>query len=60
MQTFDNLEALHSLPRLQHCQLPLDLYNTMVSLVPAGEEESFLFRYLYITRLPTRLRMFPD
>jgi hypothetical protein len=59
-QTFNSLEALHNLPRLQRYQLPLDLYNTMVSLVPSGEEESYLFRYMYIARLPPRLRMFAE
>jgi len=60
LQTFNGLEALHNLPRLQRFQLPLDLYNTMVSLVPAGEDQSYLFRYLYIARLPLRLRMFAE
>jgi len=60
MQTFNSLEALHNLPRLQRCQLPLDLYTTMVSLVPSGEEESYLFRYMFIARLPPRLRMFTE
>jgi len=60
LQTYNSLEALHNLPCLQRCQLPLDLYNTMVSLVPSGEEESFLFRYMYIARLPPRLRMFAE
>jgi hypothetical protein len=59
-QTFHSLEALHNLPRLQHSQLPLDLYNTMVSLVPSGEDESYLFRYMYVARLPPRLRMFAE
>ena len=27
LQTFNGLEALHNLPRLQQAQLPLDLYN---------------------------------
>jgi len=58
LQTFNGLEALHNLPRMQRCQLPLDLYDAMVALVPAGEETSFLFRYLFISRLPTRLRVF--
>ncbi len=59
-QTFHSLEALHNLPRLQRSQLPLDLYNTMVSLVPSGEDESYLFRYMYVARLPPRLRMFAE
>jgi hypothetical protein len=60
LQTFNDLEALHNLPCLQRGQLPSDLYTTMVNLVPPGEEESFLFRYLYIARLPPRLRMFAE
>ena len=60
LQTFNGLEALHNLPRLQRCQLPLDLYNTMVALVPTGEDQTFLFRYLYISRLPPRLRIFAE
>jgi len=51
---------LHNLPCLQRGQLPSDLYTTMVNLVPPGEEECFLFRYLYIARLPPRLRMFAE
>ena len=60
LQKFNGLEALHNLPRMQRSQLPLDLYNTMVALVPAGEDQSFLFRYLFISRLPPRLRMFAE
>ena len=43
---------------MQHCQLPWDLYSTLVYLVPAGEEEPFLFLYWYIARLPPGLRMY--
>ncbi len=59
-QTFNSLEALHNLPRLQHFQLPSDLYSIMVSLVPSGEDQSYLFRYMYVSRLPPRLRMFAE
>ncbi len=57
-QMFDNLGLLHSLPRLQHGQLPLDLYQAMYRLAPPGEEDSFLFRYQFVSRLPLRLRLF--
>jgi len=57
-QTLDNIGLLHALPRLQYAQLPLDLWTSMVALVPPGEEESFLFRYLFLSRLPSRLRGF--
>jgi len=57
-QTFDDLELLHGLPRLQRGQLPIDLYRVMVCLVPPGEEESFLFRYQFVSPLPLRLRLF--
>jgi hypothetical protein len=60
LETFNGLDALHDLPCLQRSQLPLDLYNTMVSLVPAGEDQSYLFRYLFIARLLLRLRMFAE
>jgi len=57
-ETLDNIGLLHALPRLQNAQLPIDLWTAMVTLVPPGEEESFLFRYLFISRLPSRLRSF--
>ena len=57
-ETLDNIELLNALPRLQEAQLPIDLWTAMVALVPPGEEESFLFRYLYISRLPSRLKSF--
>ena len=57
-QTLDDLEELHNLPGLQQAQQPMDLFRAMVNLVPPGEEETFLFRYLFITRLPPRLRIF--
>jgi len=57
-ETLDNIGLLHALPRLQNAQLPLDLCTAMVALVPPGEEESFLFRYLFLSRLPSRLRSF--
>jgi len=57
-ETMDNIGLLHALPRLQEAQLPIDLWTAMVALVPPGEEESFLFRYLFISRLPSRLRIF--
>ncbi len=57
-ETLDNIGLLHALPRLQNAQLPLDLWTAMVALVPPGEEESFLFRYLFLSRLPSRLRSF--
>ncbi len=57
-ETLDNIGLLHALPRLQEAQLPIDLWTAMVTLVPPGEEESFLFRYLFISRLPSRLRTF--
>ena len=57
-QTFDDLGLLHSLPRLQRGQLPLYLYRVMVPLVSPGEEESFLFRYQFISCLLLRLRLF--
>jgi len=60
LETFNSLDALHDLPCLQRSQLPLDLYRTMASLVPVEEEQSYLFRYLYISRLPLRLRMFAE
>ncbi len=58
LQTFDNLGLLHSLPRLQHGQLPLDLYQDMLRFLPPGEDDSALFRYQFISRLPLRLRLF--
>ena len=57
-ETLENIGLLHALPRLQEAQLPIDLWTAMVALVPPGEEESFLFRYLFISRLPSRLRTF--
>jgi len=57
-ETLDNIGLLHALPRLQNAQLPIDLWTAMVALVPPGEEESFLFRYLFLSRLPSRLRSF--
>ncbi len=57
-ETMDNIGLLHALPRLQEAQLPIHLWTAMVALVPPGEEESFLFRYLFISRLPSRLRIF--
>jgi hypothetical protein len=54
----ENIGLLHTLPRLQEGQLPSDLWAAMVALVPPGEEESFLFRYLFLTKLPSRLRSF--
>jgi len=57
-ETLENIGLLHTLPRLQEGQLPADLWTSMVALVPPGEEESFLFRYLFLTKLPSRLRSF--
>ena len=57
-ETLDNIELLYALPRLQEAQLPIDLWTAMLALVPPGEEESFLFRYLFSSRLPSRLKAF--
>ena len=37
---------------MQGGQTPKDLFELMASLIPEGEEEGLLFRYLFITRLP--------
>jgi len=58
LQTFANLERLHRLPSLQQGQLPLDLYQDMLRLLPPGEDDSALFRFQFISRLPQRLRVF--
>jgi len=58
LQTFANLERLHRLPSLQQGQLPLDLYQEMLRLLPPGEDESALFRFRFISRLLQRLRVF--
>ncbi len=58
LQVLTNLELLHGLPNLQPGQLPLDLYQGMLRLLPPGEEDSNLFRYQFTSCLPLRLRVF--
>jgi len=58
LQVLTRLGLLHDLPKLQPGQLPLDLYQDMLCLIPPGEEDSNLFHYMFTSRLPLRLRVF--
>ncbi len=49
MDIWDHLEILLTSPPMQ------DLYELMFSLIPEGEEEGLLFRYLFLMCLPPRL-----